>query len=176
MFAPIGDESRRDILTRLVDRAEHGHLFTYEELREQLHAGDTETVQKAVNGARMAVEKATSKTLINVRNTGYRVAEPSEHVEAAVAHQRKSVRQIHRAKSKVDNVDLAGLTPAERAAVGMAAMTFAAQIEFMRRADARYAQKQDLESLAAMTREGKERTDAQVNDLKARLERLESRL
>lgn len=58
----------------------------------------------------------------------------------------------------------------------MAAMTFAAQIEFMRRADARYAQKHDLESLAAMTREGKERTDAQVNDLKARLERLESRL
>lgn len=176
LFMPKGAVSRRKILTRLVREHNPGDVLTYEQLGEALEVGSKREIQSAVNGAKLTIEKETNHALIAVQNVGYRIILANEHLALALAHQKKSVRQVKRAKSKVDHVPLTDLSSDERAAVISASVAFAAQQRFLRTADARYARREELEEFMNESSRKSDRTDEELRLMKERIARLESGL
>lgn len=106
-----------------------------------------------------------------MQNVGYRVVEPEEHLRLAKGQQRRSTKALQRGQSKVVNVDLSNVDPEVRQAFQVVASAFAMQMEFNRRTDVR--QKKLEESLEAV-RETSTRTEEEVAELRARLDRLEN--
>ena len=134
MFETLGEKSRREILIELVADAAPGFVFTYDTLGEAIN-GSREEVQGAVHVALKDLERNHKKTLEVVRNVGYRVVNPAEHIRLATKHQTKATRSLKRAKSKVAHVDYADLTPEERAEAIRAETALSAQLGFGRRSN-----------------------------------------
>lgn len=176
LFEVKGERSRRDILTSFVRDHQPGDVLTYEVLGDVLGAGSRGEVQSAVNGAKLAIERDTNRALVAVKNTGYRIVSAREHLPLALVHQRKSMRQVRRAKSKVDHVLLADLSQDERTAVIAAGVAFAAQERFLRTADARYAKREELEDFMNESSRKSDRTEEELRLMKDRIARLESGL
>lgn len=176
MFEQRGEKSQRTLVVELFAAAEYGATVTHGELASVLEGADVGTVRAAVNRAKRTLEVEHNKAVEAVRGVGYRVVEPSEQRRLALAHQRKSGRSLVRARSKVQHVDLSQLSEGERVAVTLAATALAAQIDFARRADLRYASKAKVDAFMSDQSQKAERTDAELDEVKARMERLERRL
>ena len=84
MFETVGAKSRRLMLIDLVSATEPGTLIRYEELGDLFGLDSRADIQGAVNGAKRSVEANTKKSLVAVKNEGYRVALPDEHHSLAV--------------------------------------------------------------------------------------------
>lgn len=175
MFAPVGDKSRRLLLIDLVERSEPGTILRYEELGELFDLDTREGIQGAVNGAKRSVEANTSKALAAERNVGYRVALPDEHHGLAVKHQRKGRNQIKRAMSKVRHVNLSALSQDQRTVLIAAQVALAAQAEFERRADIRYAKRAEMETFMSEQSTVNNRSESKLLEMQDRMERLEKR-
>lgn len=172
-FTPINDKSRRAMLIDLVSAANYDDVLTYEELGELFGLVDKPAVQSTVNSAKGSVEKNTKRTLEAVRNEGYRVVNASEHHRLAASHQRKGRGQLKRAMSKVNHVDMGELSQDQRSAVISARVALAAQADFERRADLKYAKKEDLEAYTQEANQRTERSESEIEKMKSRLARLE---
>lgn len=175
MFTPLGDKSRRVMILDLVATRKYGDTIAYAELETMLNV-DRQTAQAAMHQTIRSLEREQSKTVEAVRNIGYRIVNPGDHLRMATRHQKKARRSVTRAKSKVDHVDMGELTDGEKAAVTLAATALAAQIEFARRADLRYAKREEVESFVSAQVVHNTRTVGELDAVKARMARLEAAL
>lgn len=176
-FEPIGRQARWRVLYELLTARTVGDVLTYEVMAEALDLDATRvqnrhTIQVAMRRATRELENEQQRATEAVPNVGYRIVEPEEHLRLARQQQRKSSRALVRGHSKVVNVDLSSLDPDVRNAFQVVASAFAMQMDFNRRTDIR--QKKLEESLDSI-RDKSTRTDDEVAELRARLERLENR-
>lgn len=169
MFKKIGERSQRNMVIDAIGPRDPDTLITYDELTDLL-GRDKTTCQAIVNQAKAGLEKEHQKALVAVRNEGYRIVNAGEHLGLAQGHQKRSVRQLRKARSKVVNVDLGALTPGERTAVTLAATTLAAHLDYARRNDLRVSR---LEVAQEVTRSEQDRSGAEIAQLHERLSRLE---
>ena len=176
MFETVGAKSRRLMLIDLVSGTEPGTIIRYEELGDLFGLDSRMDIQGAVNGAKRSVEANTKKSLVAVKNKGYRVAHPEEHHSLAVKHQRKGRNQIKRAMSKVQNINLGALTQDQRTVVIAAQVALAAQADFERRADIRYAKRAEMEAFMSEQSTVNHRSDERLREMQERMERLEKKL
>lgn len=90
----------------------YGELSAVLTLPAQEHRGRHAVLMA---GRRLLVDH--DKLLVNVKNTGYRVAEPREHSKQSRRFAAQGRRRMRRALVTVAHVALEALTPEERAAV-----------------------------------------------------------
>lgn len=174
MFTPLKEKSRRAMLIEMVEATAPGDILTYGQLGVLFDLDDRRDIQVAVNAAKRSVERNTKKALEAVRNEGYRVAHPHEHHRLAVVHQRKGRGQLKRAMSKVDHVDMSKLTPDQRTVIISSRVVLAAQADFERRADLKYAKREELEEYTRQVNQRSERSENEIQKMKERLSRLEA--
>jgi hypothetical protein len=176
-FEPLGDRSRREILTEFFGGIEYGATVEYDRLAGMLGVDPTDraTVRGAINQSKRSIEKVHKRVLRAVRGVGYRVVDPAQHVEVAQAHHRKSVRAIRRGRSVVDNVDLARLTEDQRRLALATGAILGWQLQQIRRLEVRQAQTEKvLEGVTVRLEETTETTGARLAELEARLKRMEA--
>lgn len=172
-FNPVGDIARWRTIYDLLSARAVGDVLTYEDMAEALDLDpvkERHTIQVAMRRAAKELEQEDGHAVEAVVNTGYRIVEPTEHLRLARQQQRRSSRALARGHSKVVNVDLSGVDPEVRQAFQVVASAFAMQMEFNRRTDVR---QKKLEASLEAVREQSTRTDAEVAELRKRLERLE---
>lgn len=173
MFEPRGEQARWRTVYDLLKKTPTGGIVTYEHLGETLRLdpdGERNAIQKAVHRAAKEHEQEDKRALDAVPGQGYRIVQATEHLTLAKRQQRKSNRALVKGHSKVTNVDLTGLPTEAQAAFHTVARAFAAQIDFNRRMDVRQGHLEDaVESMATK----QERSDAEIAELKRRLEKLE---
>ena len=174
-FEPAGETARWRVIYELLAECDVDEVVTYEQMGEALQldpVGDRHSIQLAMRRASIELEKVNKRATEAVVNVGYRVVEPEEHLRLAKGQQRRSSKALARGHSKVVNVDLTGVDPEVRKAFQVVASAFAMQMEFNRRTDIR---QKKLEDALETVREKSTRTDEEVAELRARLERLESK-
>lgn len=170
LFTPAnGLESRRIIVARELGATEYGGLVPYVRL-ETLLGVNRRTVQSVVGSARSLLEREYQRCAVAVANKGYRIAQPSEHMELGVAHQKRSRRQLQRALSVLNGANLSKLTEGESAAIAVGVASIGMQLDYQRRNDMRAAQH---EQMIKATSSDNARTQSEVDELRARLETLE---
>jgi hypothetical protein len=152
-----------------------GAVMLYGEL-ESLLGLDRMGMQAVVNQAKSSLQKTHKRSVVAVRNVGYRVLAAAEHLDLAKVHQRKGRRQTRRSKSAVVNTDYNELSESERLRFDIAVDTIRALQAFERRADLRYASRERVESFIAHQSAKNERTESEVLDMQERLARLEAKL
>lgn len=174
-FEPVGARARWRILYDLLGKISVGDILTYEAMAKALNLDpikDRHTIQVSMRRAAKELEHEDKHALESVPNVGYRIVEPEEHLMLARQQQRRSSRALSRGHSKVVNVDLSGVDPEIRDAFQVVAAAFAMQMEFNRRTDVR---QKRLEAALESVRDKSNRTDSEVAELRARLEKLENR-
>ncbi len=172
-FEPAGETARWRILYDLLSGRTVGDVLNYEVMAEALDLDpieDRHTIQLAMRRASKELELENKHAVEAVQNVGYRIVEPEEHLRLARGQQRRSSRALARGHSKVVNVDLSNVDPEVRNAFQVVASAFAMQMEFNRRTDVR---QKKLEDALDAVREKSTRTDEEVAELRARLDRLE---
>lgn len=176
-FEPIGELARWRVLVEKFTGVDRGETLTYDELGKVLDldpVGDRRAIAAAVREASKTLSREHERSLIAVRNVGYRVALPDEHIELAGRQQRKSNRALVRAKDHVEYVDLSGMSEEGRTlAIAMArALTW--QQAQMRRMDVR---QKDLErvvqSITTRQERSEEETAARLAELERRIAELD---
>lgn len=175
-FEALGDRPRWVEMYDVLRRHDVGDLVSYKELGRAIGLDpddDRHAIQMAIRRAAREFSRADLRALEAVPNQGYRIVQPAEHIRLARSQQAKSSRALERGHSTVTHVDLTGMEPETRKAFEVVAQAFAYQMDFNRRLDIRTA---SLEAAVAAITETRERTDGEVAELRARLERLEGRV
>lgn len=171
-FATVGEVSRRAQVVALVDATPHGELIPYEAIEMALGL-DRPSAQAVVNQAKTSIGRDLQKALSAVTNVGYRVLQPSEHLNLAKKHQRKGRRQTRKAHGAVRFTDFTQLSADERDKFDLANATLAALERFEKRADLRYASREKVDAFIAEQSGRNERTAGEVQSMNDRLARLE---
>lgn len=172
-FEPKGETARWRLLYQLLSSTPIDGILYYEDMGDVLNLDpeeDRHTIQVAMRRAASELEKVEKHAVEAVKNVGYRVVEPEEHLRLARQQQRRSSKALVRGHSKVINVDLSNVDPEVRQAFQVVASAFAMQMDFNRRTDIR---QKKLEDALDGVRELSTKTDEEVSELRARLERLE---
>lgn len=172
-FEPVGETARWRTLYDMLQAADVGGVLTYEAMAEalSLHAvNDRHIIQMAMRRAARELEIVDKHAVTSVRNVGYRVVRPDEHVVLARGQQRRSTRALARGHSKVVNVDLNGLSPEVRQLTEATMRAFSMQLEFNRRTDVR---QRRLEDAVTSMGQRAEKTEDEIAELRTRLARLE---
>lgn len=172
-FEPVGDVARWKVIYGLLRAADVDGVVPYEEMGEALGLDpvkDRHTLQMATRRAAQELETVDKHAVNSVRNVGYRVVRPDEHVVLARGQQRRSSRALARGHSKVVNVDLSGMTPEVRQLTEATMRAFALQMDFNKRFDAR---QKRLEDVVTSMSERTAATSEELDELKRRLARLE---
>ena len=175
-FQPVGERARWRELYDLLKETETDGLVTYEQMAEALDLDPEKnkaTIRAALYRAAKEHEEQDKRAVTAVPNVGYRVVQPQEHLGLARRHQKRSTRSLARGHSKVVNVDLSKVEPEARKAFELVASVLALQSDFNRRAEAKLtAHDRAIRELVEST----ERTDAERDEIRARLEKLEAGL
>lgn len=172
-FEPNGETARWRLIYGQLQSKQVDDILTYEEMADALDLhpqNDRHTMQVSMNRAAQELEKVDKHAVEAVPRVGYRIVKPAEHLRLAKGLQRRSSRALVRGRSKVVNVDLAALDPEIRHAFEVVAEAFARQMEFNRRLDVRQGR---LEEALESVQQTSSRTVEEVNELRARLERIE---
>lgn len=172
-FEPIGDQARWRVLYDLLRKLDVNDTLSYDEMGEALDLDPSEDrarIQMAFRRAAKEYEEVDQRAVDVVTNVGYRVVEPPEHLRLARRHQKRSRKELTKGQSKVVHVDLTGMDAETRKAFMVVGQAFAMQQDMMRRMDVRQSR---LEEAVASTAERQERSDEELAELRARLERLE---
>jgi hypothetical protein len=176
-FTPRGDSARWRIIYNLLKPLDIGDVLTYEEMGKALDLDprrERVTIQLAMRRAAQELEEVEKRAVDVVTNEGYRVVEPKEHLMLARRHQKRANRQLSRGQSKVINVDFNLIDPETRKAFEVIAGAFAAQIDFNQRMDIRQANLEAaVRAVTQQTEQHLERTADEIEELRARLRRLE---
>lgn len=179
IFQPMdGDRARWRILyEELFSKAQPGDVITYQEMGDLLGMNIDDLAERRILQTtirRVSRELAEDRRALEaVHNQGYRIVLPEDHIKLAKGYQARSSRSLQRGRSVIENVDLGGLSPAQVKLVEVMAYAFAAQLSFNKSIDVR--QKRLEKAVGALTEKGS-KTDDQINDLKARLAELESKV
>lgn len=100
--------SNADVVCDLVSAAPVGHVFDYDSLAEALsHPEKTfgrRDVLAAISKIQSKISKTTKRALRNVRGTGYRICQASEHREVANWRRDRAAKQIERGVVVLRNV------------------------------------------------------------------------
>lgn len=172
-FQPKGELPRWAIVYKVLSETKTGEIAPYESLANALGVDpdiDRHAVQMAVRRASKELEERDRRAVEVVPNRGYRIVESVEHLRLARRHQSKAVKSLGRGQSKVVNVDLSGLDPETRRTFEVVARAFAVQMDFNRRFTGR---QEKLEELVDTLHQRSERSEEELAELRARLERLE---
>jgi hypothetical protein len=175
-FEPVGERARWLDVYDLLRATEVNGVISYESMGEALGLDpdrDRPSIRSALYRAAKEFEEIDKRAITAVPRRGYRVVEPREHLGLARRHQKRSARSLVRGHSKAINVDLSKVDPETRKALEMVAGVIALQSDFNRRAEAKLvAHDKAIKSLV----EAKDRTDAERDEFRERLERLEAGL
>lgn len=174
-FQPSGETARWRIIYNLLAGVEVGEVLDYVTMADALelnHTKDRHVIQVAMRRAAAQLERVEKHAVEAVNNVGYRVVQAEEHLRLAKKYQAKSSKALALGQSKVINVDLSNVDPEVRQAFAVVASAFAMQVDFNRRTDIR---QQKLEQSLESMRIQSTRTEEEVSELRARLDRLERR-
>lgn len=175
-FRPAGDKARWKYLYELLLKTKDDGILTYQEMAAALDLdaeADLASIRVALYRAAKEHEEVDKRALEVVPNKGYRVVAPKEHLELARKQHTRSSRALAKGQSKVVNVNMANMDPETRRAFEVVAQGFAAQMDFNRRAEERlFNQERITQELVQAT----ERTDAEREEIKERLARLEAKM
>lgn len=94
-----------------------GELVTRQELVDLLTDSAPGSMAPALGRAVKELQERDHLTLVNVRGVGYRLGEPSEHLEQAKGHTRRARRNAQAAVRTVAAADRTRMTADERRAV-----------------------------------------------------------
>ena len=107
---------RQDAIQSIVDLAvggSHGTVLTFSEMGDA-SGYDVRRRRDIVNAAKSELMTHHRRTLVSVRNVGYRVAHPGEHATIATSHLTRSRRQTGRALVTIDSADQELLSQQDR--------------------------------------------------------------
>lgn len=101
--------SNSQVIIDLVKEATPGRIFAYSEISDALSVGsdrqfDVPAVRCSVLGAISMLERLYKRTLLNVRNTGYKLAKAEEHMLIAGIRSDRANRQLKKGLSTLTNV------------------------------------------------------------------------
>jgi len=174
-FTPSGDRARWRVLYELLRSKEVGDVVTYREMGKvlDLHPDrDRQTMQLAMRRAVREYLTVDKRATDVIPNEGYRVVEAVEQLGLARRHQRSASRSLDSARAQLDNVDWARIQdPEARRALELAGVMLGRQQDMMRRMDIRQRRLEEIVDAVAVK---SERTDAELDELRARLARLEA--
>lgn len=173
-FKPAGDEARWRVIYRLLCDVPTGEVLTYEAMAEELELDPVRhraVLAAAMRRAAREHEEVDRRAIESVHNEGYRVVDVNGQFRLAKAHNKRAGHQLEMAYSKATNVDLTNVDPEVRKAFEAVARGFLEQMEINRRLTARQ-QRADKALTAVSVRT--ERTEEELAELRARLERLET--
>ncbi len=171
-FEPAdGVEARWKKVYRVLKGKPVDSVLTYAELDELFPGLGRPDLQSVLRRAAKEFLDRDKRALRNVRGHGYRVIDPSEHVQVARWHQQRSMKSLQRGHDAVVNVDLNGMSPEVKALTEATARALTMQMQFNRTMDVR---QQRLEEAVAETVSRQEVQDETIADLKRRLEALEN--
>lgn len=144
-FAPVGEVARWRIVYDLIRPLEFGQILTYEAIGEALDLDasvpeDRHVMQMAARRALKELLNVDHRGSKAVKNVGYRVARPEEHVTLAKDRNKKAGRQIVTGHAVATKVDLNGVDPQTVSALELLAKGFARQGEINRRVLSKQAQ------------------------------------
>lgn len=165
-FKPIAERSRWRMIYDLFRQAEIGQTITYETMGKALGLhpiNDRHALQMAARRAGLEIEKVDKRAADAVRNTGYRIVEPSEILGLGKRRNRKAGKQIQRGAITVAATDLNSVDRETRNALETLARGFAVQAEVNRRFAAKQQRHDELFELLLPT----------VDRIAQRVERLE---
>jgi hypothetical protein len=172
-FEPVKEVARWRIIYEMLKPAEVNDVITYEqmgaalELHPQRHR---HVIQMAMRRAAKEFEKVNKHAVEAVKNVGYRVVQPVEHLHLARKQQKRASRALESGHSKAINVDFNEVDGETRKAFELVARAFAMQMDFNRRLDVRQKRLEDVvETVEARTN----RSEEEIAELKRRLARLE---
>jgi hypothetical protein len=175
-FAPVGQQARWKTIYDLLATKKVDEIVTYEALADDLGLDpidDRPAIQMAMRQAVIKFEEDDKHTVESVRNVGYRVVQPTEHMRLARHHGRKARRQIESAYSKAINVDMTGMDLEVRKAFETLALGFAHQLEVNRRQEVNNRRMQKaLDSVSSRV----ELTEEEIGSLARRMAALEQKL
>ena len=104
-FTPKGDVAEWEMIYAEVRTLHPGEEISYERLSELL-GGDFKTTSRApMERAIKQLQLRDSRTLVNVRGKGYRMAAAAEHEDLARVHARKSRRQLGKSITVLRSAD-----------------------------------------------------------------------
>ena len=176
-FQPIGKDARWRIIYGLLLETPVDGVITYAQMGDAIGLDpdkDRHAIQMAMRRAASEHEQLDKRAVDAVPNVGYRVVEAPEHLGLARRHQRKAGRSLARGQSKAVNVDLSGVEPEVRRALEVTAQAFALQMDFNRRFAVRQSRLEKAVREITETQSADRRhTDAEVAQLRARVEKLE---
>jgi len=92
----------------------YGELLTYAALSEALEVVDARAYRSLILRVAKALEQSAMRTLLCVRNEGYRIAYPKDHLDIGTQRQQRGRRQVERAVGVLRATSLVDLTPEER--------------------------------------------------------------
>ena len=174
-FMPVGEQARWRIVYDLLAATPTGDVLSYEEMALSLGVDqykERHIIQQAIHRAAKEHEKVDKRAIEVVRNQGYRVIQPEEHIRLARKWQGKSSKALVAGRSKVVNVDLNALTPELRALYLASDRAFALQADYIHRLDIR---QRGMEQALATIVVRSDRSEAEIAELQERLARLERR-
>ena len=175
-FAPVGERARWRVVYDMLAATETNGVVSYNEMAAALSLdpdGDRNLLQTTMRRAAKEHEQVDKRAVESVPNVGYRVVEPQEQLGMARRQQKRSRKALVRAHSKAVNVDMSKIEPETRKALEMVASVVALQLDFNRRAESKLAAHD--KAIAALT-QATERTEAEREEFRQRLERLEKAL
>jgi hypothetical protein len=112
--------SNADVLIALIENAEVGSVFNYDQLAEALSYGSKRytkaAVLAAVNSCKDRICRETQRALRNVPNNGYRIIPAAEHRELAKLHNDRANCQVRRGMTILRNVKWDEMNEQERLA------------------------------------------------------------
>lgn len=174
-FEPVGDRARWRMIYDELKDLKVGDVISYDDLGAACDlnpAQDRQRIQMTMRRAAKEFEEVNKHALEVVPNVGYRVVEITEHLRLARSQQKRAGRALVRGHSKVVNVDFNEIDPETRKAFEVVARAFSMQMEFNRRFDSR---QRRLEDVVEAVNTRAERTEAELEELRARLARLEEK-
>lgn len=172
-FQPKGETARWRLIYQELQKAAVGDVVTYERLGEVLELDPVKDRQKIQMSVRRAAQQflLSDKRALDVApNEGYQVVDAAGHLTLARRHQSKATKELVKGHSKSVNVDLTGVEPETRHALEVVARAFAVQMDFNKRFDVR---QKRLEDALGTVNERADRSEEEIAELRARLERLE---
>lgn len=152
-FVPAGEKARWKIVYEIFQKANYGDLLNYWELGAALGLNacddkDKHMIQMAVRRATIQLERVEGRTAVSVRNQGYQIAKPGEHLGIGRARNKRAGRQLDRGEKVTNGVDLNLVDDETRKALMVLARGFQVQREVNRRImDAQQTQGRAIELL-----------------------------
>jgi hypothetical protein len=144
---PIAEVARWRIIYDMLQPLAVGEVLTYETMAERLGldpASDRQSIQMAARRALRELLEVDHRAADAVKNVGYRIAKPVEHIDLARQRNRRAGRQIAVGHSVATKVNLDGMDPQSVSALAAIARGFAMQAEINRRLAARQEQHEEM--------------------------------